>query len=183
MARTRKKRLAENREKTAPVQTTPKDTPFVGAAKLVAHVALDSVRYRGFSAQSSGIIQTLTPETTLNFVIRFLRPTVEPTANEREYKVSTTFIFRVSGKTSTDDVETLATIRASYELLYIVSGKAPAFEPAELNDFALCYGAFHSWGYWREYVQSALARLDLPTLTLPLFRIQMAPSLVIDSVD
>ena len=53
----------------------------------------------------------------------------------------------------------------------------------DLKDFALCYCPFHVWGYWREFVQSSLARLDLAQFTLPLFLIGQAPQMVQDRTE
>lgn len=40
-----------------------------------------------------------------------------------------------------------------------------------LDEFGKANGLYHVWPYWREYVQSALGRLRLPGITIPMFRL------------
>jgi len=40
----------------------------------------------------------------------------------------------------------------------------------QLNTFAKINSVFNAWPYWREFVQSMVARMNLPPLTLPMFR-------------
>lgn len=113
---------------------------------------------------------------------RFLRPKVERVADL--VKIEVTLIFRLTAKwMSSGTTETAATIRTTLQLGYQLGSRAPEVTDEELADFALCYGPFHGWGYWREFVQSSLARLELPTVTAPLFRIEQAPQMVVDRLD
>lgn len=61
-------------------------------------------------------------------------------------------------------------VGATFELLYHIPGE---FRPkkAELEGFAHTNAMLNSFPYWREYVQSSVARMNLPPLLLPLFRI------------
>lgn len=60
-----------------------------------------------------------------------------------------------------------ATFIAEYEM-------AEGFNPSaeELNSFVHANALFNCWPYWREYVHSTAARMNLPPLTLPFFRIR-----------
>jgi hypothetical protein len=51
---------------------------------------------------------------------------------------------------------------------------AKGFRPTtkELDAFLKANATFNCWPYWREYVQSSVARMDLPPTTLPFFRIK-----------
>ncbi len=61
-------------------------------------------------------------------------------------------------------------VAASFELDYqIPSDLDPS--PQELRAFAETNAVFNAWPYWREFAQSMAARMNLPPLTLPLFRI------------
>lgn len=40
-----------------------------------------------------------------------------------------------------------------------------------LDEFALKNAGFHVWPYWREYIQSTLARMQLPPFTLPMYQV------------
>lgn len=39
------------------------------------------------------------------------------------------------------------------------------------EQFANLNGIYNAWPYWREFVQNMIARMGLPTLTIPVFRI------------
>jgi len=61
-------------------------------------------------------------------------------------------------------------VAASFELVYKIP---PDLDPSrqELRAFAETNAVFNAWPYWREFAQSMTARMNLPPLTLPLFRI------------
>ena len=61
-------------------------------------------------------------------------------------------------------------IEAEFMLTYKVK------DLKELSDegilaFAKTNGIFNAWPYWREYVQSTIARLGIPNYTVPVFRL------------
>lgn len=61
-------------------------------------------------------------------------------------------------------------INVSFALAYSLPGAAH-FSDAVLEEFARVNGAFNVWPYWREYVQTTAARMNLPPLVLPVFRV------------
>ncbi len=65
-------------------------------------------------------------------------------------------------------------IEASFLLTY----KLDNFEgltKAGFKQFADMNGVYNAWPYWREFVQNTIARMNLPTLTIPVFRIVEPP--------
>ena len=46
-----------------------------------------------------------------------------------------------------------------------------AFHPEELDAFGQVNAVFNAWPYWRELVQSSLARMSMPLLAVPVFRL------------
>jgi hypothetical protein len=60
-----------------------------------------------------------------------------------------------------------ATFIAEYEM---AEGFTPSTE--DLNAFVNANAVFNCWPYWREYVHSTAARMNLPPLTLPFFRVR-----------
>ncbi|HEY2120650.1 MAG TPA: hypothetical protein VGH37_15780 [Candidatus Acidoferrum sp.] len=64
-----------------------------------------------------------------------------------------------------------ATFLAEYEM---AEGFNPSVE--ELNSFVHANAVFNCWPYWREYVHSTAARMNLPPLTLPFFRVRTPQS-------
>lgn len=162
----------------APVVADPSKRPFEAAAKIVRAVQLSSVRFRAISARALEPADAdLQPE-HVSGSTRFSKPTVD--ATESGFSTRTTLIFNVGGAPSAEDAspKAYALLQASLEATYTFKPDAPQFAEDDLRDFALCYCPFHVWGYWREFVQSSLARLELPQLTLPLFLIHQAPQLV-----
>lgn len=66
--------------------------------------------------------------------------------------------------------EPVLTIDASYALTY----QADSFDGLTqegFEQFANLNGIYNAWPYWREFVQNTVARMGLPPLTIPVFRI------------
>ena len=74
-----------------------------------------------------------------------------------------------------DSKEPAVYVKAGFELRYRLPEGSSASR-SELNRFAQVNGTFNAWPYWREFIQNMFARMDLPPLTLPLFRIPKQPS-------
>lgn len=66
--------------------------------------------------------------------------------------------------------EPAVSITAAFELEYSLP-KGFSAQPEELQGFAEINGAFNVWPYWREYVQNVFSRMNLPPITLPLYRL------------
>lgn len=60
-------------------------------------------------------------------------------------------------------------VRAVYELHYLLPAEAELL-PADLQLFAELNGTYNAYPYFREFVQSAFCRLNLPAFTLPLLK-------------
>ena len=63
-----------------------------------------------------------------------------------------------------------ARVWARFELGYSLHQQTELSEGL-LEEFAKTNGVFNAWSYWREFVQSTLLRMELPPLTLPLYRL------------
>ena len=72
----------------------------------------------------------------------------------------------------------LASVRADTEVAYRLTGR-PA--DSALVEFASDQCIFQAWPYWRELVQSALGRMGLPGLRLPLIYHEEIPGLILES--
>lgn len=88
-------------------------------------------------------------------------------------RVETAFSLEV--RSADDDERLQAEIRATFELSYAIPDEE-SFSPEELEAFAEGNAVFNAWPYWRELVQASLARMSLPPLTLPVFRVVPAES-------
>lgn len=70
-----------------------------------------------------------------------------------------------------DDEETpQAEVQGSFELVYRLPNDV-TFSDEELQGFADFNAVFNAWPYWRELVQTSLARMSLPPLIVPVFRV------------
>nr|WP_298717037.1 hypothetical protein [uncultured Steroidobacter sp.] len=68
----------------------------------------------------------------------------------------------------------LAEIECVFAADYLVKS-----EEAPSSEIVSAFGeniVFHVWPYWREYVQSTLARSRLPSIALPMFRVRQKPA-------
>lgn len=61
-------------------------------------------------------------------------------------------------------------ITATFLLAYKVSSLR-GLKKENYEAFAESNGVYNAWPYWREYVQSMIARMNLPPLTIPVFRL------------
>ena len=153
-------------------------TPFTAAAKVVKHVQLAAIHFGDFSARAMDA-EAIPEEEKIAASTVFLKPTCSRSGEGFSTKTLLNFQMKGSG----DGAKLYAVASATLEATYTLKPEAPSFEDEDLDDFALCYCPFHVWGYWREFVQSSLARLDLPQVTVPLFLIAQAPQMVRDKLD
>lgn len=66
--------------------------------------------------------------------------------------------------------ELQAEVRGIFELSYQVPADEK-FSSDELKGFGKVNAVFNAWPYWRELVQSSLARMSMPVLTVPVHRL------------
>ena len=60
------------------------------------------------------------------------------------------------------------------EVSFVLAYELPSFDGLTqegFDQFADFNGVFNAWPYWREFVQNTVARMGLPPLTVPVFRI------------
>jgi preprotein translocase subunit SecB len=62
----------------------------------------------------------------------------------------------------------------SIECTFLLIYKATTLEKLENDNFEAfgkTNGIYNAWPYWREFVQNMIARMALPPLTIPVFRL------------
>lgn len=69
-----------------------------------------------------------------------------------------------------EEEELQADVRGTFELTYQVP-KDETFSSEELEAFGQINAVFNAWPYWRELVHASLARMSMPILTVPVFRL------------
>ena len=94
----------------------------------------------------------------------------EPT-DDRSLRIETAFIMEI--RNAGDDEELQAEIRGTFELSYEIPDDE-SFSSEELEAFGEMNAVFNAWPYWRELVQASLARMSMPPLTVPVFRVAPA---------
>jgi hypothetical protein len=78
--------------------------------------------------------------------------------------------FRLSGSVADDPAKKVVSLSAVLELTYKLS-KEVDLTPRQLNAFGNLNVLYNAWPYWREFVQDMAARMGLPRLVVPVFRI------------
>jgi hypothetical protein len=61
-------------------------------------------------------------------------------------------------------------VSSEYLLTYHVPG-ITAFSDEQLNAFGCVNGLYNAWPYWREHVQSSIARMGLPPFVVPVLTV------------
>lgn len=70
----------------------------------------------------------------------------------------------------TDEQNPAVSMTVTFALEYAVP-HASRFPDEVLAEFARVNSTFNAWPYWREYIQTTSARMNLPPLVLPVFRV------------
>lgn len=74
------------------------------------------------------------------------------------------------GELADDHVYLELTARFCAQYQVDAEADTDALGPA-LNEFALYNVGYHVWPYWREYVQATCARIGIPPIPIPMYRI------------
>jgi hypothetical protein len=91
----------------------------------------------------------------------------EGSIGEGHFRVIATFILTASYEESSPDPAIF--IMAKFQLTFTLSKHSLA-KPETLGPFGEGTGLFIVWPYWREHVNSAMARMGLPSFLVPLLR-------------
>ena len=135
-------------------------------SRIVSVVQIESVRLREVFCRSgvrpSEIAETIRVKTSRDAVV------VKEPGDDGSLKVEATFSLEVRSDSEEEALQ--AEVRGTFELSYQIP-KDESFSTEELKAFADFNAVFNAWPYWRELVQTSLARMSLPVLTVPVFRV------------
>lgn len=67
--------------------------------------------------------------------------------------------------------EDLVTVKAAFELTYAIPTDSEQPDQKIVEDFGNLNVVFNAWPYWREFLQSTLGRMALPTFVTPVLRL------------
>ena len=134
--------------------------------RIISVIQIESVRLREAhcrsAVQPSDIADAITVTTS-----RKTDVVQEPTA-DRALRIETAFKMEV--RSAGEDEELQAEIQGTFELSYEIPDDE-SFSSDELEAFGEVNAVFNAWPYWRELVQASLARMSMPPLTVPVFRV------------
>jgi len=104
---------------------------------------------------------------------------------KRKYKITHSATFQIDKKvgricvfpefhfeafSESERDKSILLIRAVFLLVYEIDD-FEGIDKAGFQVFADLNGIYNAWPYWREIVQNTIARMGLPTLVIPVFRI------------
>ena len=135
-------------------------------SRIVAVIQIESVRLREAfwrsTVRPTDIAETIRVKTSRNTEV------IQEPGDEGSLQIEAMFSLEIR---SDSEEETLqAEIRGNFELSYQIPD-GENFSAEELAAFAEFNAVFNAWPYWRELVQTSLARMSLPVLTVPVFRV------------
>ena len=137
------------------------------AGQVSRHVQIEQVRL----VQASGRLYPQPSETETGAVN--LRQSHTAKFRQAGTDLVVELRFRLQGLRGGEGRDRLFELTASFELLYRLDRDAPIPVP-QLRAFSLVNGLYNAWPYWREFVQNTAARMSLPRLVVPVFRVSRA---------
>jgi len=144
-------------------------SPLAMAAEVAQHVQIRNVKCVEFSGR---VIPQAKPTS--------LAVTYKVTAQARTDSANSTITVRANFvmEAKPEDAKGASAVveaSASIELEYVFPDVGSLNEET-IQSFGRINGVYNAWPYWREYVQSAVARMGLPPLVVPVYRIMDAVS-------
>jgi len=136
-------------------------------AALVSVVEIERIRLREGKCQFSADPDELSASIR---VVPTHRASVTREPDEVDRAIRIDVAFGLSLQSEAEDETELGTIQAVFDVSYKVE-RNEAFSSEVFQDFADFNAVFNTWPYWREFVQMSCARMSLPPITVPVFRI------------
>jgi hypothetical protein len=142
---------------------------MVDLKRIVSVIQIESVRlcegHCRSGVQPSELAEAVTVKTSRKTTV-----VKEPT-EDRHLRMEIAFTMEI--RQTGEEEQLQAEIEGTFELSYSVP-ENKSFTTEELEAFGEGNAVFNAWPYWRELVQASLARMSLPPVTLPVFRLMPA---------
>lgn len=139
---------------------------MVDLSKIISVVQIEDIRVCEASCRSlvrpAGIAESVGEMTSIDADV------VKKPEGDGLLLIRTKFNLEI--RASGGDGELQAEVRGIFELSYQVPADEK-FSSDELKGFGEVNAVFNAWPYWRELVQSSLARMSMPVLTAPVHRL------------
>ena len=139
---------------------------MVDLSRIVSVVEIESVRLRAARCRSlvrpSEIAEAISVKPSQDAVV------VKEPGEDGSLWIEVAFTLEIRSGIADDDLQ--AEVCGTFELSYRIPDDE-GFSSEELATFGQINAVFNAWPYWRELVQASLARMSLPALTVPVFRL------------
>jgi preprotein translocase subunit SecB len=146
-----------------PEKTADAKTKMAWVAEVAARVELQDVHLLSVRAEQNPDL--LKAEMKVEFGVS------TGIASDREAeRITVTANFDAVARPADDEAKSFLRISASFRLVY-GCGDLEELSDEKLEAFGSVNGVFNAWPYWREFVQNMTARMGLPPLVLPVFRV------------
>ena len=139
---------------------------MIDLARIIAAVQIDDVRLREANCRTlldpASVPEELSAKSSHEAVMR------RDSGGDATFLISVSFLLEIRAAAEADDL--LAEISTVFDLSYHVPTDE-VFSTEEIEGFGQFNSVFNAWPYWREFVQSSLSRMCMPSLTVPLYRL------------
>lgn len=147
---------------------------MVDFSQIVSVVQINDVRLLKASFQSLVLPSELAEKVTINNSHSALvkKEPGEGQAGNNLLLIHTNFSLDICSELEEEGMQ--CDVKAVFELSYNIR-ESEEFSSEEYLAFAEINSVFNAWPYWREFLQSSLSRMGMPTLTVPVLRIPTKP--------
>ena len=139
---------------------------MIDLSRIISVVQIESVRL--CEAHCRSAVHPSESADVINVKTSTEAAVVKEPGDDGSLRVETTFTMEV--RSASDEEKLQAEIRGRFELSYKIPDNEN-FSSEELEAFGHVNAVFNAWPYWRELVQASLARMSMPPLTVPVFRL------------
>ena len=139
---------------------------MVDLSRIVSVIEIKSVRL--CEAHCRSAVHPSEAGGAISVKISHKAAVVKKPGEDGSLRIETTFAMEVHS--ASDEEKLQAEIRGTFELSYKVPDDE-SFSSEELDAFGQVNAVFNAWPYWRELVQASLARMSMPLLAVPVFRL------------
>ncbi|MEO8724496.1 MAG: hypothetical protein ABI383_00095 [Acidobacteriaceae bacterium] len=162
--------MPKKKAKTSPEDISPEpqesQPPLLRASRLIALAAIRDIRLKEISAKFDNELLGDGEPMQVEVVHR---GTGQKTSDELDVQIAFTLKAIPASK------KPALVIKAVFNLRYSLPDEVE-IDQDEIDAFASTNSMLNSWPYWREIVQNTVARMGLPPLVLPLYRINQMPA-------
>ena len=139
---------------------------MVDLNRIISVIQIESVRLR--EAHCRAAVQPSEIADAIKVTTSRKTAVIKEPTDDRACRIETAFTMEV--RSADGDEKLQAEIRGTFELSYEIPD-GESFSSEELEAFGEVNAVFNAWPYWRELVQVSLARMSMPPLTVPVFRV------------